>query len=136
NVHYPKRSAAVITEGYFQQSSTTDYNGIYRGKYIDFEVKETRNKTLFPLNNIHDHQMQHMKSILKHDGICFIIVRFSIYDENYFVPLEDIIPYWNEREKERNSIPYKDFEKIGYLIPFSYQARIDYLKIINHLYFK
>src|SRR5690625_5030517 len=49
NVHYPKRSAAVITEGYFQKSSTTDYNGIYRGKYIDFEVKETKNKTLFPL---------------------------------------------------------------------------------------
>src|SRR5699024_7222639 len=48
NVHYPKRSAAVITEGYFQKSSTTDYNGIYKGKHIDFEVKETKNKTLFP----------------------------------------------------------------------------------------
>src|SRR5690625_174966 len=69
NVNYPKRSAAVITEAYFQQASTTDYNGLYRGKYIDFEVKETHSKTSFPLANIHAHQVKHMKSIVEHDGI-------------------------------------------------------------------
>src|SRR5699024_7123096 len=46
-VHYPKRSAAVISEGYFQAKATTDYNGIYKGKHIDFEAKETKNKTIF-----------------------------------------------------------------------------------------
>ena len=55
NVHYPKRSAAVITEAYFKQPSTTDYNGVYKGRHIDFEAKETRNKTSFPLSNIHEH---------------------------------------------------------------------------------
>src|SRR5690625_2670597 len=65
-VNYPKRSAAVITEAYFKQASTTDYNGVYRQKYIDFEAKETRNKTLFPLANIHDHQIKHMKSVVLH----------------------------------------------------------------------
>src|SRR5699024_9153321 len=58
-VNYPKRSAAIITERYFKQASTTDYNGIYRNKYIDFEAKETKNKTSFPLANIHDHQIEH-----------------------------------------------------------------------------
>ncbi|WP_217608713.1 Holliday junction resolvase RecU, partial [Bacillus sp. GbtcB15] len=29
NVDYPRRSAAVIKEAYFKQSSTTVYNGIY-----------------------------------------------------------------------------------------------------------
>ena len=31
-VDYPKRSAAVIKEAYFKQASTTDYNGVYKGK--------------------------------------------------------------------------------------------------------
>src|SRR5699024_7198840 len=53
NVHYRKRSAAVITEAYFKQASTTDYNRIYRQKYIDFEAKETTNTPSFPFSNIH-----------------------------------------------------------------------------------
>src|SRR5690625_1133322 len=85
NVHYPKRSAAVITEGYFQAKSTTDFNGVYRSKHIDFEAKETTNKTLFPLANIHEHQFIHMQSIVEHGGICFFIIRFTVFDETYFL---------------------------------------------------
>ena len=83
NVHYPKRSAAVVTEAYFKKPSTTDYNGVYKGKYIDFEAKETRNKTSFPLKNFHDHQITHMESVLKHGGIAFAILQFSLLDEVY-----------------------------------------------------
>ena len=70
-VEYPSRSAAVIREAYFRTPSTTDYNGVWNGYYIDFEAKETKNKTSFPLNNIHEHQLIHMKSVTSTTRNCF-----------------------------------------------------------------
>ncbi|MFC2948338.1 Holliday junction resolvase RecU [Virgibacillus sediminis] len=136
NVNYPKRSAAVITEAYFKQSSTTDYNGLYRNKYVDFEAKETKNKTSFPLANIHDHQVRHMEAVVKHGGVCFLIIRFAVHEETFFFPAEKLFPYWNgQLTGGKKSIPYEIINEEGYLIPFQYQARIDYLRIIDELYF-
>ena len=73
-VDYPKRSRAVIKEAYFRQESTTDYNGVYKGYYLDFEAKETKNKTSFPLKNFHEHQIIHLAECLKQKGICFTII--------------------------------------------------------------
>ena len=77
NVDYPKRSAAVIKEAYFKQASTTDFNGVYKGKYIDFEAKETKQTTSFPLKNFHLHQIVHMKNVLDQKGICFVFYVFQ-----------------------------------------------------------
>lgn len=137
NVHYPKRSAAVITEGYFKQASTTDYNGIYRGKYIDFEAKETKSRTSFPLSNFHEHQMNHLKSVHHHGAICFIIIRFTVYNETYLLTLEKLLSYWNDQfNGGKKSISYGNIKEYGYLIPFKYQVRVDYLDIVDQIYFK
>jgi len=136
NVNYPKRSAAVITEAYFQQAATTDYNGIYRGKYLDFEAKETRSTTSFPLANIHEHQIKHMKAVIEHGGISFMIIRFTNLDETYLYEASDLFRFWdNQQLGGRKSIPYQHINKKGYLIPFKYQPRIAYLDIIDKLYF-
>mgnify|MGYP001100932719 FL=1 len=135
-VNYPKRSAAVITEGYFQEKATTDYNGIYKGKYIDFEAKETRNKTTFPLANIHEHQVEHMRSVLQHGGISFFIIRFTTHDETFYFSAEKLITFWDEMKNGgKKSIPYYVIKEKGFQIPFSYQARVDYLAIIDQLFF-
>ncbi|WLV25941.1 Holliday junction resolvase RecU [Aciduricibacillus chroicocephali] len=136
NVHYPKRTAAVITEAYFKQPSTTDYNGVYKGRHIDFEAKETKNKTSFPLSNIHEHQIAHMEAVIKQEGICFMIIRFASLGKTFYFSAESLLESWAKHlQGGRKSISYNYIEEAGHLIPFGYQARIDYLSIVDKLYF-
>lgn len=136
-VDYPRRSAAVIKEAYFKQASTTDYNGVYLGRYLDFEAKETKNKTAFPLNNFHDHQIEHMKTVEKHGGIVFVIIRFWAHDKTFLIPAVKLFPLWDRQYKNagRKSIPYQFFLDEGAEIPTNYPAIIDYIKVIDQLFF-
>ena len=134
NVHYPKRSKAVINEAYFRTPSTTDYNGVYRGYYIDFEAKETKNKTSFPLNNIHDHQVEHMKSCFLQKGLVFLLIRFKVLDEVYLLPFSKFEPFWERYKKEiKKSITVEEIKKNSYYIPYQYQPRLNYLKAVDKL---
>lgn len=135
-VDYPMRSKAVITEAYYKTPSTTDYNGIYRGKYIDFEAKENHNKTAFPLANIHPHQIEHLKNIIKHGGIGFMIFYWSVYDEYYILDFDIILDFWNNSLADgRKSIPYSVFVEKGHIIKEGYLPRLPYLKVIDEIYF-
>ncbi len=132
-VDYPMRSAAKITEAYFKVPSTTDYNGIYRGKYIDFEAKECQNKTAFSLSLIHPHQIKHLKKCIQHGGICFVIFRLTYYDENYLVDAKKMIDYIHSIE--RKSIPYQWIREHGHVIQGYFGKPIDYLEVVDQLYF-
>lgn len=128
-VDYKSRKDAVITEAHFKTPSTTDYNGIYRGKYIDFEAKETKSLTSFPLSNIHKHQIEHLKKIYEHGGIGFIIVRFTKLNKTYLLFIEDLLYFINN--EKRVSIPISYFDEKAHIIKENLNPRIDYLKIIN-----
>ena len=128
-VDFKSRKDALITEAHFKIPSTTDYNGIYKGKYIDFEAKETKSLTSFPLNNIHLHQIKHLESIYKHGGIGFIIVKFVRLNKIFLLYIEDLIEFMNN--ETRVSIPLSYFEEKGHLIKEGINPRIDYLKIIE-----
>lgn len=134
-VDYPKRSAAVIKEAYFKQASTTDYNGVYKGRYIDFEAKETQNKTSFPLQNFHEHQIKHMELIVKQNGICFVLLRFSLTEEIFLLEAKFLLMYWQRmKDGGRKSITKEEIIVNGHHLPLGYQPRIDYIKKIDYLY--
>lgn len=132
-VDYKSRIDAVIKEAHFKIPSTTDYNGIYRGKYIDFEAKETKLLS-FPLANIHKHQIDHLIKIVKHGGIGFIIVRFIKVNETYLLESEKLNEFISLNS--RKSIPIEYFKNNGYLIQEKFTPRLDYLRIIDEIYFK
>ena len=130
-VDYPSRDKTVIREAFFTVPSTTDYNGLYKGKYIDYEAKETISKTALALSNIHPHQIEHIKNIYNHSGIAFLIVRFTTLNETYLLPAEKLILFL--KSTDRKSIPIDYFRKEGYLIKDGYRPRVDYLKIVDKL---
>ena len=133
-VDYPSRLEAVIKEGYFKTPSTTDYNGIYKGKYIDFEAKETKSKTSFPLYNIHTHQIKHLKNIYSHGGIGFLIIRFTTLNETYLLTIDKLLSFLEN--SNRKSIPLEYFKKNGYIIKDKLRPQVDYLEIIDEIYFR
>jgi len=129
-VDYNKRINTKIVEAYYEVPSTTDYNGIYKGKYIDFEAKETKSKTSFNLNNIHNHQIQHLKKVEEHGGISFLIIRFTLLDKTFLLFTKDFINYIDNNN--RKSIPINYIEEKGYLIKNGFNPLIDYIKIIDN----
>ncbi|MDM5333367.1 Holliday junction resolvase RecU [Ureibacillus composti] len=133
-VEYPSRSAAVIREAYFRTPSTTDFNGVWDGYYLDFEAKETESKTSFPLKNIHQHQVTHMKDVVSQKGIAFTIVRFSVLERYFVLPFQVLFTAWKTMEDGgRKSIPLEIFEKEAYEIKRGFNPSIDYLSAIKKI---
>ena len=120
-----------IEEAYFEMPSTTDYNGIYKGKYIDFEAKETINTKGFPLVNIHKHQIEHIKNIYHEGGICFLIIRFTKLNQTYLLMAKPFLEYLEIGKK--TTIPITYIKENGYLIKDKFSPRVDYLEIIEKL---
>ena len=120
-----------IKDGYYEQKSTLDYNGVYHGKYLEFDAKETNSKTSFPITNIHSHQIDHIKNVMRHQGIVFLIIRFNYHNKTYLLPGNNLIEFLNTNE--RKSIPLEYFQNNCKEIILKYRPRLDYLKIIDIL---
>lgn len=121
-----------IQKAYFKEKSTFDYNGIYRGKYIDFEAKESHIHTSFPLSNIHPHQIEHLQRVLRHGAIAFLIV--YINDTYYLLKGEDLLEFISNNS--RKSIPINYFMEHCNKIDLSLKPTLDYLKVVDKVYFK
>lgn len=130
-VDYSK--GAKITHAYFEEQSTTDYNGVYKGRYIDFEAKNTKNKTSFPLSNISKHQIEHLKRVINHGGIAFFIIQFELLDKVFILDASYVIHFYEKGE--RKSIPYSCFIESGVEVERSYNPRLKYIDAIDKLYF-
>ena len=131
-VDYSK--GARITDAYFEKQSTTDYNGVYKGKYIDFEAKNTKSETSFPLSNISEHQIVHLKNVIKHGGIAFFVICFQIKNEVYLLDASFVIEFYEKGG--RKSIPYDVFKEKGVLVKQDYTPRLHYIDAVETLYFK
>ncbi len=117
----------VITKAYFATESTLDYNGLYKGKYVEFDAKSTLSKTSFALNNVHPHQIKHIRNVIRHGGIVFLIISMNNYI--YLLNGPDFISYIDNHT--RKSIPYDYIKEYGYILEYNYNKGVNYLKYVD-----
>ena len=121
-----------ITLAYFDQRSTVDYIGAVQGIPVCFDAKECNTDT-FPLQNLHEHQVEFMRAFEKQDGIAFLIIYYSARNELYYMPFAEIDMFWNRaKEGGRKSVRFEELNpkyfmtlKNGCMVPYLDALQID-----------
>lgn len=127
------KNQCKITDAYFEKQSNTDYNGVYRGRYIDFECKETKSKTSLSFHNIPIQQIKHLEKVIYHGGIAFFLIYFVTLGEVYLLDARIIIEEY--KKGDRKSVSLESIKKYGRLVEQGYIPRIKYLDVVDELYF-
>ncbi|MEC0173027.1 Holliday junction resolvase RecU [Paenibacillus graminis] len=125
-----------ITKAVFEKPSTVDYDGIYRGRRIDFEAKDVTDFVRLDLSRIEDHQYQHLENSHKHGSMAFILVRFGRNQKMYLLPFVALRVFKQASELPggRKSISIDDFEIEGYEIRNG-RVPVDYLAAVDKIWF-
>lgn len=130
-IHIKKVHGSKV-EGFFDKASTVDYDGVYSGRSLQFEAKSTREVNKFPLDNFHEHQIEHMRSCLNQGAIVFVIVEFAKYDERLCVPARLILHAWDEWKKGgQASISRSQLLEEAPLVPATRGVPVDYLSVVD-----
>ena len=78
-------------------------------------------------------EVKHLINVKNKGAIAFIIVRFNLLDETYFLSVENLEEFI--KNNKRKSIPLDFFKNYGTMIKIKYAPRIDYIEVIDKLYF-
>ena len=114
-----------ITLAYFEQRSTIDYIGAVQGIPVCFDAKECVAET-FPLQNIHEHQVEFMKNFEKQQGIAFILIYYSSRNILYYMRFEELYRFWMRAQNggrksfrfEEIAVSYPVKQHGGFLVPY------------------
>ena len=119
-----------ITLAYFDQKSTVDYIGAVQGIPVCFDAKEC-NKDTFPLQNIHQHQIDFMGRWEAQDGLAFILIFFSERDTYYYLTYKKLKEFWDRMvEGGRKSFRIEELDD-NYFFTTKPNLLVPYLDMIN-----
>ncbi len=119
-----------ITLAYFDQQSTVDYIGAVQGIPVCFDAKECSMDT-FPLQNIHEHQVEFMNQFEKQGGIAFLLIHYSAKNILYYMRLTELNRFW-QRAKQggRKSFRLDELEE-SFFLELSKGIYVPYLDMLQ-----
>jgi len=99
-----------ITLAYFEQRSTVDYIGAVQGIPVCFDAKECATDT-FPLQNVHEHQIEFMEQFEQQGGVSFLLIYYSHKDLFYYLKFSKLKEF-SERAKNggRKSFRFEELD--------------------------
>ncbi len=119
-----------ITLAYFGQKSTVDYIGAVQGIPVCFDAKESKADT-FPLDNVHEHQVEFMQQFEKQGGISFFLLYYTTRDECWYLPLDMFMLFWERAlSGGRKSFRYDELNP-AYRLPEDREVMVPYLEMIQ-----
>lgn len=99
-----------ITLAFFEQRSTVDYIGAVQGIPVCFDAKECTQDT-FPLQNVHEHQVDFMEKFEDQGGVSFLLIYYSHKDIFYYLRFTKLMEFWNRAEQGgRKSFRFEELE--------------------------
>ena len=122
-----------ITLAYFDQKSTVDYIGAVQGIPVCFDAKECHTDT-FPLQNIHEHQVDFMARFEQQQGVAFFLIYYTKRDRFYYLSLRELLIFWERmhsggrksfRIEELTPDFFFDMGKGGVLVPYLEKIQLD-----------
>lgn len=104
-------SRRQITLAYFDSKSTVDYIGVVQEIPVCFDAKELQTDT-FPLQNVHEHQIEFMKDFEKQGGVSFLVLYYTHRNEMYYLPFRLLDDYWQRmKEGGRKSFRFEEIDR-------------------------
>ena len=127
------KASRHITLAYFDQKSTVDYIGAVQGIPVCFDAKECHTDT-FPLQNIHEHQVDFMARFEQQQGVAFFLIHYTKRDRFYYLSLRELLIFWERmhsggrksfRIEELTPDFFFDMGKGGVLVPYLEKIQLD-----------
>ncbi|OYD26577.1 recombination protein U [Mycoplasma testudineum] len=104
--------------------STTDFYGLYKGRYVSIEAKSFNGNTL-KTSNIKKHQAKHLEMIAKHGGLAYYIIYSDSLDEYYLLKSSALYA------ANLKSYSTEWLKKNSRVLTLEFPGIIDFIKFIN-----
>lgn len=98
-------------EAYLKEKSLVDFCGVFNGKHIEFETKQT-DKDFFKFNLFKKHQLNYLIKSNKHKSLSFLIIHFYVYDKTFAIEINQLKDIYNKFKSK--PIPLTFFENNCY----------------------
>ena len=124
----PYSKTYQISNAFPEKKSTVDYGGTACFQSIWFDVKNTKNKTSFPLANIHKHQIEYLEKVAKQGGKAFFLIHSEHHRKAWILWIDQFFSFTGQFE--RKSIPFEWFESHCERVPKGLGIALDYLPVV------